>query len=515
MSKLHNDLPTGKKQISLATLLTGLVSVSVLLTLTILLIASYQSNKQSLFTTTLALNYSTAEKMSQTMDSLFKSMRSSLQYTAAYLSENCHMSETEVQKQLDLLRHNSSYFNSIMVVDQDGMFRSIAPASIAAAGQPIASPVTREALDSQKSYISKPFTSPTGRLIVLMSEPLYDENGDYRGFVGGTLYLGDNNVLNMIFGKNDIDESGSYFYVVDTTGQLLFHPIPGRLGEDVGANSVVQKVLRGQSGHELVVNTLGVPLLAGYSPVTEVGWGVIVNSPISVVYEQLHRLIRSIVLYTLAPFVLLLAAAIWLARKLAGPFVSLADLVNRLGRGVRTPIPDLTGHWNREADLLARAVASTFQDLQKQTDQLTHAAMTDALTGLTNRRTLEAILQQWTSEQCPFCLVLLDIDRFKTINDSYGHQTGDEVLKHVARMVGQSVRNVDICCRFGGEEFVVLLPHSSLTDAGICAERIRTTIEQSKAPIDRPVTVSLGISCFPSHAPLPRHAPAAQGLLRC
>ncbi|OXM84300.1 sensor domain-containing diguanylate cyclase [Paenibacillus rigui] len=490
----------GKNKISLTTLLIGLVSISVLLTFTILLFASYQSNKQSLFITTQGLNYSTAAKMSQTMDSLFKSMRDSLVFTAAYLSDNRQMSEQEIQQQLELLRHSSSYFNSLVVIDEHGIARSIAPASVGKTGQQISTPASWRALASRKPYISEPYTSATGRLIVLMSEPLFDRDGKYRGFIGGTIYLEEPNVLNTVFGNSPNDESGSYLYVVDTTGHLVFHPDKRRLGENVSANQVVQKVLQGNGGHQLVVNTRGVTLLAGYSPVTANGWGIIVNSPIGVVQEQLYRLILSIFLYTLLPFIVLLAIAIWIARKLASPFVSLADLVARLGQGARITSPDAAKHWNREADLLTRTITDAFHGLQQQTDQLAHAAMTDPLTGLTNRRTLDSLLSQWTLEQSPFSLIVMDIDRFKSINDTYGHQIGDEVLKHLARIVIQSVSPADICCRFGGEEFVVLLPHSTLTAASVVAERIRLHMEQNSSPGVGMITVSLGVAHYPSQA---------------
>jgi hypothetical protein len=108
-------------KISLATLLAGLVSLSVLLTLTILLIASYQSKKQSLIDTTLTLNYSSAGKMSQTINSLFTSMRSSLHYSASILSNINSMNTDEIYSNLELMRQSSNYFNSITVVDETGL----------------------------------------------------------------------------------------------------------------------------------------------------------------------------------------------------------------------------------------------------------------------------------------------------------------------------------------------------------------------------------------------------------
>ncbi|XOK60393.1 diguanylate cyclase [Paenibacillus elgii] len=494
---------TKKKKISLATLLTGLVSLSVALTLTILLLASYHSNKQSLFETRFALNHSAAAKMSQSIDSLFKSMRAGLKYTGTYISVNHLSNEQELQKQLEMLRLSGNFFNSIAVVDETGLVRSIAPSSVGAVGQHISAEASKEALASRKPYISKPYTSSTGRRIVFMSEPLYDKDGVYRGFIGGSLYLQENNILNTMFGKHNIDGDGSYFYIVSSSGHLLYHPDKSRIGDDNSANLVVQKVLRGESGYDQVTNSQGITFLAGYSPVPENGWGVIVQSPISVVYEALDNYIRTILVYTLAPFVVLMITAIWLARRLARPFVSLANLAGKLGRGEKIVLPDIKHHWNREADLLTQTITLALSDLQKQTDQLTHAAMTDSLTGLTNRRTFESIVSQWTEKQQPFALIVMDIDRFKSINDTYGHQAGDEVLKHLARILTSSVRSNDVCCRYGGEEFVVLLPFTTAPDAWITAERVRIAFETRENPLGIPLTVSLGIADYPSHAESP------------
>ena len=501
MSGLFGICIAKKNKISLATLLTGLVSLSVALTLTILLLASYQSNKQSLFETTFALNYSAATKMSHSIDSLFQSMRSGLAYTGTRISAGDLSDAQEIQKQLESLRLGSHYFNSIAVVDETGLVRGVDPPSVGTTGLYIVTEAAKEALALKKPYISKPYTSATGRLIVFMSEPLYDKDGIYRGYIGGSLYLQENNILNMMFGMHNFNSDGSYFYVVSSNGHLLFHPDKSRIGTDGSANQVVQKVLQGASGHDEVTNSQGITYLAGYSPVLENGWGVVVQSPISVVYDELNRNIRAILFYTLVPFVVLMIAAIWLARRLARPFVALANLAGRLSKGERVVFPNVKRHWNREADLLTQTITIALSDLQKQTEQLTHAAMTDSLTGLTNRRTFESIMAQWTEEKYPFALIVMDIDRFKSINDTYGHQAGDEVLKHLARVVTSSVGPHDICCRYGGEEFVVLLPLATVPEALITAERIRAAFETRENPLGIPITVSSGIAHYPSHAP--------------
>ncbi|MEI7025175.1 sensor domain-containing diguanylate cyclase [Paenibacillus sp. y28] len=480
--------------------MTGLVTLSVVLTLTMLLIASYQSQKQSLYNTTLTLNYSSASKMSQTMDSLFASMRSSLKNMAAYYSNRPLVDTPDLNESLEMFRNSSNYFNSMFISDENGIIRTLAPSSLGAAGRKLTTGAAMDALAQRKSYISKPYTTPsTGRLIVLISEPIFDRNGAYRGFIAGTMYLQDDNVLNMIFGNKSFEKTGSYFYVVNSDGDLLYHPDKTRLGENVSVNTAVHKLIQGQSGSELVVNTKGVTLLAGYSYVRETGWGIVVVSPLEEVNRQLNHHIRSLLFYTLFPFMVLMLVTIWLARQLARPFVSLANYVSRMGHEDAV-LPETAPHWNREADLLTKTITLTLNGMKVQKAQLTHEAMTDALTGLKNRRTLEAIIKQWMDDQTPFCLIILDIDRFKSINDTYGHPVGDTVLQYLAEMITLSVRPGDVCSRYGGEEFVVLLPLTALADAITAAERIRILTMESENPLKRPVTVSLGVAHYPSQA---------------
>jgi diguanylate cyclase (GGDEF)-like protein len=496
MSSLRIIKEIKKNKISLATLLTGLVTISVLLTLTILLIASYHSKKQSLYETTLTLNLSTASKMSQTMDSLFKSMRSSLKSAADFYAGNGSLNAEDSKSYLNLIRTSSTYFNSIAWVDSSGLIRAVSPSSIGSAGGRIMTDAAKEALSSRKPYISKPFMSPTTKnLIVFISEPIYDEEGVYRGYIGGSIYLQKNNVLSMIFGNSGLDDHGSYFYVVGPDGSLLYDPNISQIGKNISSNSIVQKLVQGKSGYRLTESE-GTSLLAGYSHVPENQWGIVVLSEISTIKKLLINQIEQILLYALFPFILLMLVTIWLARRLASPFETLANIVGGIGQKEEKR-PDLKQHWNREADLLNKAVVLAFDGIKLQTDQLTEAAMTDALTGLSNRRTMESRMKQWTEELKPYAIIILDIDRFKLINDTFGHQEGDKVLQHLANIVTSTVRPGDLCSRYGGEEFVVLLPFGNVNDAYEISEQIRTKMENSENHLKQKVTISLGVAHFP------------------
>ncbi len=132
-------------------------------------------------------------------------------------------------------------------------------------------------------------------------------------------------------------------------------------------------------------------------------------------------------------------------------------------------------------------------------------AATDGLTGLPNKRVVTDALKrtfaQATLTKAPLALLLLDLDRFKQVNDQYGHAAGDQVLASVGAALRSVVRDRDFAGRNGGEEFAVLLPDTDITAALDIAERIRATIAEVTVPgTDVPVTVSVGVAGFPEHA---------------
>ncbi|EFM11291.1 diguanylate cyclase [Paenibacillus curdlanolyticus YK9] len=500
ISIIYASVTRRKYKLTLPMLLSALTALAVLLTLVVTLTASYHSQRQSLYDTTLQLNNTSATRMSLTMDSLFQSMHASLQTASAFLRDNPSLSEAGVLDHLEYSRKTSSYFNSIFWVNNKGIVKSISPPAIALKGKKLTTQASQEALAAKAPYVSTPYISATGRLIVLITEPVFDKQGSYQGYIGGTIYLHEKNILSTIFGSNLIDSAGSYFYVVDTTGKLVFHPDPDLLGDDVSANDVVRKLMKGFNGEEKVINTQGETFLAGFSNVTSNGWGIVVQSPVETIYEQLNRQIRSTAIYMGLPFLIIMLLAMFIARRLAMPFAALADYIGHAADGQSFSPPIKRNHWNREAFVLTQTVLGAVESMRKQSEELTHAALVDPLTGLLNRRALEEEMSKRAENEEPFSLVVLDIDRFKCVNDTLGHQVGDEVLKSLADVLNHSVRAHDMCCRFGGEEFVILLPGSGVEEAFHLAERIRLTIEKTATPANRVITVSLGIAAYPQHA---------------
>ncbi len=130
-------------------------------------------------------------------------------------------------------------------------------------------------------------------------------------------------------------------------------------------------------------------------------------------------------------------------------------------------------------------------------------AITDQLTSLHNRRYMARhldTLMKNASPTKPISFLVLDIDYFKSANDTHGHDSGDSVLKEFAGRIAANVRGIDLACRYGGEEFVVVMPDTDTTFAYTVAERLRESVEQTPFPLARPpgsirVTVSVGLAC--------------------
>jgi diguanylate cyclase (GGDEF)-like protein/PAS domain S-box-containing protein len=138
--------------------------------------------------------------------------------------------------------------------------------------------------------------------------------------------------------------------------------------------------------------------------------------------------------------------------------------------------------------------------------RLRDLAVRDSLTGLFNRRYMEETLKRELSraarDRTALSLVMIDIDRFKTLNDTYGHQAGDRVLKELAALLQSQMRGEDIACRYGGEEFVAILPGASLRDAAQRAESWRRAFMALRIPYEEQLlgcTLSMGIAEYPRH----------------
>jgi len=158
------------------------------------------------------------------------------------------------------------------------------------------------------------------------------------------------------------------------------------------------------------------------------------------------------------------------------------------------------GHYTED---LEQIIAERTEELELANERLEQLATTDQLTGLFNRRYFDEqarrALEVARRNKRPLSLVLVDTDRFKSVNDRFGHPAGDSILKDVAAVLRDNARKADLVARIGGEEFTVLMPEASAELAAQAAERMRAALEESKHPEvpelgDEPITASFGVA---------------------
>ena len=198
------------------------------------------------------------------------------------------------------------------------------------------------------------------------------------------------------------------------------------------------------------------------------------------------------------------------------PILAIAEPDNmaRLTRGLEIGINDYLVRPIDKNEMLARVRTQIkkkryTERLRDNVQMSIEMAITDPLTGLFNRRYMEthlaSLVEQAANRGKPIAVLILDIDFFKSVNDGHGHDAGDDVLREFALRIRKSIRNIDLACRYGGEEFVIVMPETDMAVAMVVAERLRRRIANEPFAIQNgsnslDVTISVGLAdlCEPS-----------------
>jgi diguanylate cyclase len=191
-----------------------------------------------------------------------------------------------------------------------------------------------------------------------------------------------------------------------------------------------------------------------------------------------------------------------------------------LGKSIEN-LRELIGHLVREAHRMAgrsayvgarmRESADKIEGLERNLENALRDATTDSLTGVANRKFFDSSIRRLAGEAMnsgdDLALLMIDIDEFKKVNDTWGHPVGDAVLCHVAKTVQKAVRGQDHVARYGGEEFAVILPNTDAAAAVTVGENIRHALRREPPRVDAtpslyPITISVGVSCYEPGDPL-------------
>jgi diguanylate cyclase len=200
--------------------------------------------------------------------------------------------------------------------------------------------------------------------------------------------------------------------------------------------------------------------------------------------------------------------------------VRISDGYQHVTRGEKQSLADQYDRQLRRLEKLARISDRYQNSLREMSEALKEAALHDTLTGLGNRRFLMECLKDETERASrngqPYALGILDVDHFKLINDRFGHEAGDQALCRIAEAIKDALREYDQCGRWGGEEFLIVLPETSLSFATQVAERVRLAIRNTGFDFlegGAGITVSIGITVYRPGEPYSAAINRADGAL--
>lgn len=482
-------------RVDLRRLILALSLLAVLVTFANTFWAGYTQQRELIIRNTLDANAAYATKMADLTEGFLQQALSQLAYSAEALGHDFDNPRLQIDETRRLLQQNQT-FNSVLVVDASGKLVNISPPLSAVLGVQVSSEGMLSALRARQPQVSEPFvTAGTDRLVVFISQPIFGRDGAFTGFIGGAVYLHQKNGLHNVLGEHHY-QNGSYLFVVDRQGNLIFHRDQQRVGQNVLRNTVVGAVLHGQTGSAEAVNTLGQRMLSGYAPVASTGWGVVVQRPTDQTLELLTRQVTGMSM-KVAPVLILTLLGIWyLTRLIANPLHDLAVITSTLDDASTAEKIGRVPSWYYEVIRLKHAILAGLALVQRKITRLNQETMTDPLTGLLNRRGMDDTLESWVQADLGFAVVTIDIDHFKAINDTHGHDVGDLVLQFLAQRMRQSARAMDVACRNGGDEFVLLLPGTSAPEAVQVCERLARAVAAQAAAADIRITLSIGVAAI-------------------
>lgn len=331
-------------------------------------------------------------------------------------------------------------------------------------------------LKTRQPFVSKPLIArSTGEPALVIAVPVFDEKAELLAILAGVTPLATPGFLDLIVGTRP-GKQGDY-QLVSPQHRLIALSSDGTQAvvsmPDKGHDPALDLAASGVRGVRVVVDAHQQEELVSIVDVPQAGWFLVARQPSSEAFEPVDNTVRNTLLITLFLSIPLLGLLLAALSRLLQPFARLAVQLHEMAEGTRPMQPVETHATDEVAD-----VADSFNRLQskllEQEQRLTEMAHHDNLTGLPNRLTvmdrLENELLRFQRNAQGLALLFLDLDGFKPVNDDYGHQVGDILLRQIAQRFTATVRDIDTVARLGGDEFLILL---SATEAPLeAAERV-------------------------------------------
>ena len=398
-----------------------------------------------------------------------------------------------LQATLDLHTEIPQHFNfGAFVTDLRGVAIASVPVSLERLGVVYADrDYMQTTLGEGKSAISKPVTGKkTKTAVIAMSSPVRNGQGKTIGALVGVVDLQRPSFLDRI-AAHTYGETGGYLLIDRSNRIIITATDQTRIMESLpphGVNALLDRHVAGKDGIDIAINPKGVAVITATRALHSANWYVVVSLPIEEAFSPIVALEQRI--WVGAILATLIAAALvwWSAHSLIRPLVQATGAL-KLASESGKPLPPLAVTSNDEIGYLLGAFNHLLQNLQQREQDVLRLAWFDHLTGLPNRRLfldrLERAVATHIRTRHHGAVIYLDLDKFKQINDTYGHAAGDALLIEAAQRLQGALRESDTVARLGGDEMVVLLNDCAAdatearANALASAEKLRERLAQT------------------------------------
>ncbi|MHA1103696.1 sensor domain-containing diguanylate cyclase [Kosakonia cowanii] len=480
------------KKIKIKTLITLLSVGSVVLTAVMIMLFQFIVQKEYIEDTLSQNNLAYARKLADTTDRYLTIAQSELRWSATQIQEITDL--RKLQHEANRLRLQSNFFNSIVVVNSERIVTATSPESLKLVGVKLSSDASLVAVTSKKPFISEPFISAAGNYVVFLSQPIFSQNKHYIGYIGGTIYLKKDSMLSDIL-KTHYHSEKSDIKIISNSGNVIFSRNANEIGARIPITNLISQKIKfgkgGFTGEQWSQST------TAYASLEKIDWNIIITGDSSAVRNIYVKTITKSIIFIFITIILIGSLMAFLGWRISAPLEALANIVrDSRAKNYTSNELDSVQVWYYEAYQLKDAVKEQVCAMLAEFNELTDKATKDPLTGLYNRRGFNKVAERFAPGEV-LSVISVDIDHFKKVNDVFGHPAGDDVLKMMADILFQGCRKEDFVSRFGGEEFIILLPGISIKEAAETAERIRNMVSSAIFPHAGRITISAGVASIP------------------
>lgn len=398
--------------------------------------------------------------------------------------------------------------------------------------------ITEDVKWQQAQYhVTKPHIGlVTGEPLIALGVPVFDSQNEWSGIVAVSISV---DYLSKRLSKVKLGNS-SYAWIADNDGNVVSHPNNALILEAnifdadsigfEGFGSIAQQTRQQDIGYgHYYDENVGEPKIVTFSTIdTLPGWTLFVTTEESDIFLDIKALVEDVTITLLVVIIVFMPIIFYLTNSVTRPILELTkdvknsvsshytefagqnslDEIGQLSNAFKNTIEEIQQHNRNLEDVVARRtnelndanhdLAMSVKLLNENNQKLTWLAMYDPLTNLFNRRALiNQVHQELANKTMHFhstSLILIDLDYFKAVNDTFGHDVGDQVLMHVADFLSANVRKQDLIARWGGEEFVILLRDTSIEQSEQIASNLQEKMKLENFSPVTSMTFSAGVA---------------------